>query len=139
MTHPSPRSLPHIVLAADDHDRLVNIATTALRRDPDVAEELLAELDRAAIVPKEAVPSDVVRMGSAVTFRIDGGDTRTVTLVFPREADMAQNRLSVLTPVGAALIGLAQGQSIAWLTPGGQPRRLAVLAVSPPRDDSAAA
>jgi regulator of nucleoside diphosphate kinase len=138
MSQSSRTSLPQIVLAAQDHDRLVNIAMNAMRRDRDVAQGLLSELDRAVVVDDGSLPSKVVRMESQVTFRIDGGETRTVTLVFPLDADMDRNRLSVLTPVGAALIGLARGQSIAWVSPQGQTRQLEVIDVVQPQADAAA-
>lgn len=69
-------------------------------------------------------------MGSTVTFRDDTtAQDRTVMLVYPDEADVAQGRISILTPVGAALIGLSVGQSIEWQTPGGGWRSLTVLRV----------
>ena len=72
----------------------------------------------------------VVTMGSLVEFRDDDtGRTRTVNLVYPDQADLADGRLSVLSPVGAALIGLSVGQSIEWQTPSGGWRSLTVLQV----------
>ena len=71
----SPR-LPALVLSHPDHERLANLATAALDRIPDVAEELLAELDRARVVPIARVPATAVRMGSKVTYEA-GGTART--------------------------------------------------------------
>jgi regulator of nucleoside diphosphate kinase len=74
-------------------------------------------------------------MGSLVTYRDLASDrTRTIALVFPQEADMARNRVSVLTPIGAALIGLAVGQSIDWPTPEGRSGTLTVIGVSNDED-----
>jgi len=122
--------LPPITISAVDHDRLAAIAEPAARRESEAAEALLAELDRAEVVADEAVPADVVRMGSRVTFRADRGASQTVTLVYPPDADIEAMRISVLTPVGAALIGMSSGQSIDWSDPAGRPRSLTVEAVA---------
>ena len=73
----------------------------------------------------------MVRMGSKVAYRDDEtGSTREVVLVYPHEADIERNRISILTPVGAALIGLSVGQRIEFQTPGSGTRSVTVLAVS---------
>ena len=118
--------LPPIVISAADHERLAAIAEPAARRDLEAAEALLAELDRADVVADDAVPADVVRMGSTVTFRADGGAAQTVTLVYPQEADIDAMRISVLTPVGAALVGMKRGEAIDWTDPLGRRRSLKV-------------
>ena len=120
---------PKIVIGEIDHERLTGLATTALERMPEVAEELLAEMDRAKVVAPGKVPADVVRMGSFVTFDSDSAQHRRVQLVYPGEADIEQGRISVLTPIGAALIGLAAGQSIAWTARDGKKHVLTVTAV----------
>jgi regulator of nucleoside diphosphate kinase len=71
-------------------------------------------------------------MGSTVEFRPDGGQPRRVTLVFPGDADISEGKISILTPVGTALIGLAPGQSIAWTARDGRRHRLTVLKVEQP-------
>lgn len=121
---------PNIVLSETDYGRLANIAASAFDRLPELAEELQAELDRASVVAAGAMPRNVVRMGSTVEFRTEGGMHRTVTLVFPGEADIASNRVSVLTPIGTALIGLAKGQSIRWKTRDGREQELTVVDVT---------
>ncbi|MDA0188955.1 MAG: nucleoside diphosphate kinase regulator [Proteobacteria bacterium] len=90
---------------------------------------LAEELGRATVVPLARMPGDVVRMHSRVTYRIEGaGDCREVELVFPEQADPASGRISVLAPVGAALLGLREGQSIDWDDfPDGNARRLHVV------------
>lgn len=82
------------------------------------------------MVPAREVGADVITMSSRVVFTDDAGETHDVTLVYPEEADMEKSRLSVLTPVGAALIGLKVGQSIEWRTRLGEERTLTVLKVS---------
>lgn len=128
--------LPEIILGGTDHARLTDLANAALETMPDTAEELLSELDRARIVADESVPDDVVRMGSVVEFRA-GGDRKRVTLVFPPEADIAAGKVSVLTPVGAALIGLATGESISWTARDGTSHELTILSVEQPKQSQA--
>lgn len=125
------QSLPELVVSGTDHARLTSLANAAFDTVPDTAEELLAELDRARVVADNAVPRDVVRMGSVVEFE-SAGDRRRVTLVFPPEADIAAGKVSVLTPVGAALIGLAKGQSIDWMARDGTSHALTIRAVEQP-------
>jgi len=129
------QQLPKIILGAHDYARLTGLAMAALDRQPDTAEELLSEIERATIVEPDAVPPDVVRMGSVVDYRTDQGDKR-VTVVFPAEADIAAGKISVLTPIGTALIGLSKGQSISWTARDGRSHRLTILAVEPPAEDS---
>jgi regulator of nucleoside diphosphate kinase len=76
------------------------------------------------------VPANVVRMGSTVTFTSDDGHTRTLKLVYPVDESLDEHRISVMTPVGAALIGLAEGQSISWTARDGKHHRLTVTKVT---------
>ena len=123
--------LPQIVVGGTDHARLTNLANAAFDTVPETAEELLSELERARVVADEKVPRDVVRMGSMVEFESEG-DRKRVTLVFPLEADIATGKVSALTPVGAALIGLAKGQSIAWTARDGTSHALTIRSVEQP-------
>jgi len=134
MTQPTQKThrKPKIIVGEIDHERLTGLATTALERIPEVAEELLAEMDRAKVVAPAKLPADVVRMGSFVTFDSDSAQHRRVQLVYPGEADIEQGRISVMTPIGAALIGLAAGQSIAWTARDGKKHVLTVTAVEQP-------
>jgi regulator of nucleoside diphosphate kinase len=124
---------PSIVLSQTDHDTLARLAARGLGRGATASDELFFELARARIVPDHRVSPDVVRMGSTLTFRTDTGQERVVTLVPPDEADIAQGRISVLTPVGAALIGLSEGQSIDWTARDGRVQHLEVVRVQPVR------
>lgn len=91
---------------------------------------LRAELERAIVIPTESIQADVVTMNSCVHFRDEKtGLDREVKIVFPEDADIAQGKVSILAPVGAALIGLSVGQAIDWDFPDGTVRRLAVIAV----------
>jgi regulator of nucleoside diphosphate kinase len=127
----SSEDRPSIIVSAADERRLTDVAITALDQAPEVAKELLLEIERAEVVPTHAVPANVVQMGSTVEFTTEEGLSRRVTLVFPGEADITAAKISVLTPIGAALIGLSKSQSIPWMTRDGKKRRLTVLAVEP--------
>lgn len=123
---------PRITLTAEDYDRLSQLARAAAGAMPELAALLGDELERAQIVA-EGRPEDTVGMGSEVSFRDNTTDkVETVTLVYPGEADIAQRRISVLTPIGTALIGLGVGDSITWETRGGETRLLTVLRAGEP-------
>jgi regulator of nucleoside diphosphate kinase len=126
---------PNIVVTTEDHRMLSKLAYAGINEASTVADDLLYELDRASVLPPEQVPLDVVRMGSLVRYRTTDGDQRDVTLVFPADADIERNRISVMTPIGAALIGLSKGQSITWLTRDGRKQVLTVLSVAQPQDE----
>jgi regulator of nucleoside diphosphate kinase len=86
------------------------------------------ELGRALVVPEERMPADIVRLYSRVRYLDESsGISREVQLVLPEEADVDKGKISVLTPVGSALLGLERGQSIEWPFPSGFPRRLKVI------------
>lgn len=120
---------PKIVLSELDYDRLTGLAEAVEDRSPEIAEELQAEIDRANVVPNGSVPANVVQMGSIIEYQSDGGETKSVTLVFPGDADIASGRISILTPIGTALIGLSPGQSITWTARDGKEHQLTVVSV----------
>lgn len=123
--------LPPIKLTVDELQRLNALADSSMELFPRVAHFLAREMERAEIVAGDANLRGVVRMGSRVSYRDDStGEAREVELVYPHQANIELNRISVLTPVGAALIGLSVGQRIEFQTPGHQTRSLTVLAVS---------
>jgi len=125
---------PPLLMSTGDHARLVALAGVTVRRSPLVARLLLEEADRAEVVPAgRRVPTGVVALGSVVEFRDAAtGETRRVQVVLPGEADIAEGRISVLSLVGAGLMGLSEGQSIDWPTQDGRLRRLTVLRVCAP-------
>ncbi|HEX7012823.1 MAG TPA: nucleoside diphosphate kinase regulator [Steroidobacteraceae bacterium] len=123
-------SRPRIVIAASEHARLTELAEKAMKSGSPVAEFLAEELSRAHIVPDDACSPHVVRMGSQVTYSDDvARRVHKITVVYPWDADIDKNRVSVLTPVGAALIGLSPAQSIQWPNPDGRMGSLTVLEV----------
>lgn len=128
--HSAAGSLPAIMIAASDYPRLQALAEAAARSVPQVGDYLSRELERASVVDEAATESRFVRVGSLVTYRdsVEGAE-RTVRLVWPLEADVARSRISVLSLVGAALLGMRAGQSIEWPSPFGGARRLQVIKV----------
>ena len=129
-------SRPPIVLTSEDRERLLSLKDAAMKEAPEVARFLLEELERADIVPPSAViASPLVRMGSEVKF-IDYATDRIeqVRLVYPEEADESRGWISVLTPIGSALLGLGPGQSIECYFAGGKTLRLGVLDIRQPSD-----
>ena len=108
-------SRPPIDMLDSEAEQLAGLALSVARRFPAVSALLLRETERARLHSAAAISPDTVTMGATVEFLDDSnGAQRTVTLVYPAEADIAQGRISILTPVGAALIGLRTGQSILW-------------------------
>ena len=114
---------------ADTLERLIE--STGIVRDASSIALLDEELARATIVADDALPANSVALDSHVLFcDLESGEKREVTLVVPSKAASAEGRISVLSPVGSALIGLHVGDSIDWPMPGGRVRKLRVLAVS---------
>jgi regulator of nucleoside diphosphate kinase len=119
---------PPITLTKDDFDKLSKLA--ALRNNSPIAEYLAHELDRAEVVETSSRAGGVVRLGSRILFRdTTKRNPSEVTLVMPNEADIGKGYISVMTPVGAALLGLTKGQAITFTLPNGAARTLLVLEV----------
>ncbi|MEZ4266880.1 MAG: nucleoside diphosphate kinase regulator [Myxococcota bacterium] len=121
---------PAITVSTVDYERLLRlIERHASGPQAALAEALDDELSRATVVDAESVPPDIVRMHSTCVFRFeDTREEREVTLVYPVESDLEKGRVSVLAPIGAALLGMPKGKSITWPTPKG-PRRVRVMSV----------
>ncbi len=119
-----------IFITQHDRERLTFMLDEALagpNRDAAFLKELARELDIAETVDSKAVPADVVTMNSRVIVKDVGtGETSEYNLVFPDQADMAQGRLSVVSPIGTAILGYAKGDTITWQTPGG-PRQIQIV------------
>ncbi len=126
-------AMPHIRMIDSEADVLTELTLQQQHDSVRCYELLLDEIDRAAIFDRTAIPPDVVTMGSTVTFLDEeSGAERTVRLVYPAQADISAGRVSVLTPIGAGLIGLSVGQSIDWPDRGGIEHRLTIVAVEQP-------
>lgn len=124
---------PNIIMAETEVERLSTLALQMEPAAPLAADMLLREIERAEVRPDADMPGDVVRMRSTVRFEDDAhGAARSVLLVYPKEADIEAGKISVLSLVGAGLIGLAVGQSIQWPDRDGHQRALRILKVEPP-------
>lgn len=118
---------PPITVSSRDLARLEALLESPAGRAAAGAEALAAELLRANVVAPEDMPADVVAMDSTVDCVDElSGESHALTLVWPRDADADAGKVSVLAPVGSALLGLSVGQSIDWRTPAGRPLRLRV-------------
>jgi regulator of nucleoside diphosphate kinase len=117
----------NVILTKADYEKLSSLLMSA---KPEIAELLEEELGRASIVSDGELPRDVVSMNSKVSFKdLDTGKELIITLVYPHDADIGENKISILAPIGAALIGLRVGQVIRWPVPSGKEKRLQVVAV----------
>ncbi|MEZ0238472.1 MAG: nucleoside diphosphate kinase regulator [Methylophilaceae bacterium] len=113
-----PMDAEALIVSMPDYVRLREIA-----RDLELGDEL----DRAIVVPADRMPVNVVTMHSRLIYIDESTDTRReVELVYPDEANPPAGKISVLAPVGSALLGLSVGQSIDWVFPEGKSHRLRV-------------
>ena len=121
---------PPVHLLASESDLVASLALQAEQRQPLVAAMLLEEIERAELHDAAAIPEGYVRLNSRVTF-IDerSGKERQVKLVIPAHANIAEARISILTPMGAALYGLAEGACIDWPDLDGNRRPIRVVRV----------
>jgi regulator of nucleoside diphosphate kinase len=117
---------PAIFVAEDDAHRLAFLLLDDRAHDSAHLRELRAELERAIIVAPRDIPRGVITMNSSVTvLDATAGSRREITLVYPHAADPAAGRISVLAPLGTALLGYREGDEVEWLMPGGM-RRLRI-------------
>lgn len=113
---------PHITISSLDAERIEALAG--------VGPALLEELARADVLAPQDMPPHVVTMNSTVRFEIDGsGEVRCLTLAYPKDMAQVPDAISILTPIGAALLGLSVGDSISWPRPDGQLSQVRVLEV----------
>jgi regulator of nucleoside diphosphate kinase len=125
----STQALPAIYVTEADFEILSNLADAAAGRAPG-GRVLADEMARAVIVEPNELPRPFVRIGSRVAFQdLSNDQTRIVHISLPRDASIDDNRISVLSPVGAALIGLTAGEAFHWTDPEGRARGVRVLAV----------
>jgi regulator of nucleoside diphosphate kinase len=115
-----------IYITEFDHQRLTSLireAEYSSYRGSDYLKKLRAELERAQIVAPRAVPPDVITMNSRVRLEdVDAGDEMIFTLVFPEDADIAEGKISILAPVGTAMLGYRVNDTFEWEVPGGVSR-----------------
>ncbi len=128
---------PPIHLLAPESDLVAGLALQAEHRAPIVAAMLLEEIERAELHDSDTMPPGHVALKSLVTFVDEKTQQmREVQLVLPVEADIARGRVSILTPMGAALYGLAAGHSIEWPDLQGDYRQIRIVRVVQPDEDA---
>ena len=127
----SAKARPNIYVTTHDYERLSALADSyRARRGGPLVDFLLDELERAELIPATELAPKVVTMNSRLRIMDpDAGEARTVTLVYPGEEDSLRGRVSVLTPLGTALLGLPEGARMEWRTLDGRSKGIAVLEV----------
>ena len=124
---------PPLHLLASESDLVAGLALQAEHRNPVVAAMLLEEIERAELHEADTMPADAVMLGSEVSFVDERSKRmRTVKLVLPLDANIAEGRISIMTPMGAALYGLRAGDAIDWPDNDGNARRITIKRVSQP-------
>ena len=122
---------PAIFISETDYDIIADLALRAMRGAPAVSELLMAEIERAVVHPRATLPGDVVTLGSEVEFEDESsGARRRVRLVLPADADIESGMISILTPIGAGLIGMRVDARINWPCRDGRMRLLKILEVN---------
>ena len=121
------------ITPSDVHDLHAVIEQHSHGRDEAAAERLAGEVERALFLEPHQLPADVVTMLSRVAFEnLRTGTRREVLVVHPADADPSEGRVSVLAPIGAALLGLRKGDTIEWPLPGDRTAEIRILAVEQP-------
>lgn len=119
---------PRIFITDQDYHRLTALVGQA---EGPLVEALDEELSRAHVMSQKEIPKNVVTMNSRIQFVDEAtGQKNEMTLVYPQDANVDQNKLSILAPIGMALLGLTVGQEIDWKLPNGQKKRLKVEAIT---------
>ena len=130
MSHDKGAVRPPIHLSNSDHDVIVRLAPQFEHREPALAMQLFEELDRATLHEGEGLPADAVRLGSLVDFEDQrSGRRQMVEIVLPGDADISAGKVSIMTPIGVALLGLRAKSEIEWPDVNGQSRTLRVVSV----------
>lgn len=119
---------PNIILSSQDLERLEDLLDSLPANATPHREALLQELSRAEVVEPQEVPPTVVTMNSTVRFSMASSQEEfCLTLVYPKDMDGSPDRISVLAPVGSALLGLSVGDHIEWPSPGGGMIRVKII------------
>jgi regulator of nucleoside diphosphate kinase len=129
---------PKLTISSRDAERLEALLASSPNRAFPGRDDLEAELARADIVPPDEIPPNVVTMNSRVRFRMESSqEAFYLTLVYPQEVDAKGGTISILAPVGSALLGLSAGDEIEWPKPGGGTLRVCIEEViaQPERSD----
>ena len=136
MTSASGNERPPIHLLASESDLVAALALRSEHRQPVVSAMLLEEIERAELHDLDTMPPGHARLNSYVHFVDEKTqNVREVQLVLPAQANISEGRVSILTPMGAALYGLAAGHTIQWPDLNGKVRPIRVVAVVQPEDE----
>lgn len=126
-----PYKKPRVIISSLDTERLEQLIESLSNMSFPGKDNLEAELARAEIVEPEDIPATVVTMNSTVRFEVDSSHEEfCLTLVYPRNVDASGEKISILAPVGSALLGLSQGDEIEWPKPGGGMLRVRIKEVT---------
>lgn len=128
-----------LMMTKSDHDDLESLFFSELAMafgDKPYLQSLRQEMNRAMIMSPDEIPSDVVTMNSTVNIRdIHSQELSTYTLVYPKDADIASGKLSVLAPIGTAILGYKEGDVVQWQVPSGLVKfRIEEVVFQPERD-----
>lgn len=122
---------PKIMISSFDAERLEMLLESLPQNAFPGRDDLEAELARAEVVDPEEIPPTVVTMNSTVRFKVESSaEEFCLTLVYPRDVDTSGEKISILAPVGSALLGLSQGDEIEWPKPGGGVLRVRIVEVT---------
>lgn len=123
----------NLVIREDDYSLLISYLNNARRQptfDRRNADELTYELRKATLVNKDNLPGDVVGLNSKVRIKADDkSEEMELVIVTPDRANIKQKKISIMAPIGTALIGFRQGQKVKWKVPGGS-KTFTILEVS---------
>lgn len=125
------KTRPKIIISSLDAERLEALIDSLPSNAFPGRDELEAELARAEVVDPENIPPAVVTMNSTVRFKVESSSEEfELTLVYPKDIDASGCKISILAPVGSALLGLSQGDEIEWPKPGGGVLRVRIEEVT---------
>ena len=113
-----------IVITSIDYDRLHKLVNHerefGTAKNKDYLKDLEQELNLAKTIPSEKIPSSTITMNSKILLRdMDTGEETTYILVYPEDADLLKDKISVLAPIGTAILGYREGDVIDWKVPAG--------------------
>lgn len=124
---------PNIVISSRDLERLESLADSLPASEAHARDALLHELSRAEVVEPDALPPSIVAMNSTVRFSIESsGDEHELTLVYPHDMGKRDGTISILSPIGTALLGMAAGKMIKWPRPDGELVEVRILGIVNP-------
>ncbi|QIQ20902.1 nucleoside diphosphate kinase regulator [Zophobihabitans entericus] len=120
---------PSIMVSGLDYNRLMNLIDSVANQNLPSVETLEMELERAEVIDSDKMPANIITMNSTAVVTDSKGTERRLTLVYPRDANFDEGKISILAPVGVAILGLSVGQSINWALPNGESIKLKIQSI----------